>query len=86
VEYIPSETGPAAIVVGLSDGVSATFENDLGSWVEFGMRLPNAVCYDLEYNAQDDVLLVGTMGRGAWLLPNASGDPLPAGPAGILTR
>ena len=36
------------------------------------MNLPNALVYDLVYNQQDDVLVAGTLGRGAWTFPNAS--------------
>ncbi len=34
----------------------------------FGQGLPNIVVKDLEYDATDDVLIAGTLGRGAWTL------------------
>jgi len=43
-----------------------SLSSSLGRWVQFGPNLPNALAFDLHYDAGDDVLLVGTMGRGAW--------------------
>src|SRR5207253_3961898 len=47
-------------------------------WTKFG-ALPNVIVTDLHYIAPDaahsgqgDVLLAGTLGRGAWTVPNAS--------------
>src|SRR5207302_1279778 len=42
------------------------------TWSEVGANLPNALVFDLHYVPQDDVLVAGTLGRGAWVLPNAS--------------
>jgi hypothetical protein len=32
---------------------------------------PNVVVTDLHYDSTDDILLVGTYGRGAWKFPDA---------------
>lgn len=40
-------------------------------WSEFGAGLPNVLVSDLHYNATDDVLLAGTLGRGAFTLQSA---------------
>src|SRR5205823_12653286 len=45
---------------------------DDGSWTLFGQGLPNSRVSDLHYDATDDVLVVGTLGRGVWTVPNAS--------------
>ncbi|HEX4997070.1 MAG TPA: LEPR-XLL domain-containing protein, partial [Terriglobia bacterium] len=37
----------------------------------FGYGLPNVVAKDLIYDKQDNVLVVGTLGRGAWIMQNA---------------
>jgi hypothetical protein len=37
-----------------------------------GAEIPNAIAYDVRYDQTDDVLFVGTLGRGAWLLKEAS--------------
>ncbi|MDA1053538.1 MAG: hypothetical protein O3C40_24070, partial [Planctomycetota bacterium] len=75
------------IVVGASDGVFIT-TTSAGSvlngdqmWTEVGAAtLPNAVVYDLDYdntsipntNVGDDVLVAGTLGRGAWTVRGLS--------------
>jgi Ca2+-binding RTX toxin-like protein len=41
-------------------------------WTEYGQGLPNVVVSDLRYDAEDDFLLAGTLGRGAWAVPHAS--------------
>ena len=49
-------------------------------WKELGNNLPNAPVYDMVYSVTDDVLAVGTLGRGAWTVPNFSvviGDRIP---------
>jgi hypothetical protein len=51
-----------------------------GAWTKFGTGLPNVEVTALEYVPPDpsgnplygDFLLVGTYGRGAWIVPNAS--------------
>jgi hypothetical protein len=51
-------------------------------WTQVGQGLPNVVVSDLHYVPGADLLLAGTLGRGAWTVSNASnylGDP------GILT-
>ena len=70
VEYIAGSFG--ALVVGGNLGVFSMKLTTPGVWAEIGSNLPNALVFDLRYNATDDVLAVGTMGRGAWTLPNPS--------------
>ncbi|MEM7456698.1 MAG: hypothetical protein AAF456_20305, partial [Planctomycetota bacterium] len=55
-----------------SNGVSRLLSNAAGIWTEFGSGLPNAPAFDMDYDAGDDVLVVGTLGRGAWSVANAS--------------
>ena len=44
-----------------------------GNWVEYGSGIPNAMVTTVDrIDGADDVVLVGTLGRGAWVLPNAS--------------
>ena len=61
-----------AVLVGGEGGVFRMITNNPGVWSEYGRLLPNAVTYDLEYNAADNVLIAGTFGRGAWKVTNAS--------------
>ena len=40
------------------------------SWYQLGQGLPGAAVSDMQYDAKNDVLVVGTVGRGAWELTN----------------
>lgn len=78
-----------ALVVGTSSGVFDAKVSGLGgsvSWSKFGGNLPDAITYDLAYDAKDNVLVAGTMGRGAWLVNNATtnlGIDAPPPPSGL---
>lgn len=65
IEFIPGEEG--RVVVGGADGVAFTYADAPGAWVDIGESLPNAVVMDMEYDSKDNVLVVGTLGRGAWI-------------------
>ncbi len=65
VEYFDSGDS-GAIVVGGVQGVYYSELGSLGNWSPLGEGLPNAPVYDIEYDAQDNILVVGTLGRGAW--------------------
>ena len=41
-------------------------------WTEFGVNLPNSLVTDIDSITPDDLMLLGTLGRGIWTLPNAS--------------
>lgn len=71
IAFIPGAA--STVVVGASDGVYVTDANATSHhWGKLNGALPNTIAYTLDYDATDDVLLIGTMGRGTWLLPNAS--------------
>jgi hypothetical protein len=89
IEYVHG-TLDDALVVGTSSGVFYALASQLGgaaSWSKFGGNLPDVIVYDLEYDAADNVLVAGTMGRGAWLVNNATTnlgiDSQPAGSVAI---
>ena len=74
IEYVHGPLGDA-LVVGTSSGVFFTAVSALGggaSWSELGSNLPDVISYDLEFDSTDNVLVVGTMGRGAWLASGAT--------------
>ena len=71
IAYLPSGTTDK-IAVGTNAGVYITFEDDLGTWFLLGSGVPNAPVWDLEYDSTDDVLVAGTLGRGAWLISSVS--------------
>jgi uncharacterized repeat protein (TIGR01451 family) len=72
VEFVPATS--RAVVVGGQGGVFLMRTNNPSVWERLGMGLPNAPVFELHYDHRDDVLLAGTLGRGAWLLPNVSGE------------
>lgn len=69
---VPGAGGAFALVAGTDAGVFMTNSQNFGAWAELGNNLPNTHAYDITYDAVDDVLLVGTLGRGSWLLRQAS--------------
>jgi len=74
----------AAILVGGQGGVFRMITNNPGLWGEFGAGLPNTVTYDLDYNAASNILVAGTLGRGAWTVNNANKFLTTPGLAGVL--
>jgi len=44
--------------------------DDDDAWHALGKGLPPALVLDLHYNSANDILVVGTLGRGAWTLSN----------------
>jgi uncharacterized repeat protein (TIGR01451 family) len=59
------------LLVGTNAGVFVSFSNSgFTNWVKLGTGLPNAPVWDLDYDVSDDVLLAGTLGRGAWTITN----------------
>ncbi len=58
-----------ALVVGADRGVYAAFASDsFATWSTVGSGLPNAPVYDLEYDQDEDLIVAGLLGRGAWTL------------------
>jgi Big-like domain-containing protein len=59
------------LLVGTNAGVYVSFSSSgFTIWNKLGVGLPNVLVLDLDYDLQDDVLLAGTLGRGAWTLTN----------------
>ena len=71
VTVVPGATD-TALVVGASQGVFSMLLSNPGTWAEIGSNLPNVLVYDLTYDAADDILVAGSLGRGAWTFNNAS--------------
>jgi len=71
IANIPSATGDR-LAVGTNAGVRVSGAGSFGTWFELGTGLPNAPVWDLDYDATDDVLVAGTLGRGAWTIANVS--------------
>lgn len=77
IVHIPGN--PSVIAVGGANGVFRMATNNPGSWNQLGTGMSNAIVYDLDYDPLHDVLVAGTLGRGAWkLTPVAVSAPLPS--------
>ena len=73
IAYIPAPGGGAgSLLVGSDSGVFVRQADSSGAWVRMAAGLPNAPVYHLEYDGADEILLAGTLGRGAWRLDTAS--------------
>jgi hypothetical protein len=76
IAFVPAPAGGAgSVLVGSENGVFARQTGAAGAWVRLGAGLPRAPVYHLEYDAKgdgederSDILLAGTLGRGAWRL------------------
>jgi photosystem II stability/assembly factor-like uncharacterized protein len=58
---------PHMYYAGLENGLYVSWD-DGAHWYLFGLGLPNAPVYDLAYQAKENDLVVGTHGRGVWIL------------------
>jgi photosystem II stability/assembly factor-like uncharacterized protein len=75
IAFVP----PSKLVVGGLYGVFVADTSNPTSWNQLGSGLPNALVYDLDYDAIDDVLVASTLGRSAWKLnPVAVSGTLPS--------
>ena len=58
-----------ALVVSTFNGIFVAYESSgFTQWSRLGTDLPNAPILDLFYDAENQVLAAGTLGRGAWKL------------------
>lgn len=53
------------------------------SWALLGAGLPRTLVYDIHYDYTNQVLVAGTLGRGAWTVANPFGVAIPPGPAPV---
>ena len=72
LEFVTSAAGNALVVGSLNGAYSATQAAGFADWTKLGTDLPTAPVYELQYSSVDDVLIAGTLGRGAFKLKNAS--------------
>ncbi len=72
---------PGVIAVGADAGVFIARGPAFNVWSKFGAKLPRSPVYSLEYDAKDNLLLAGTLGRGAWTVSMAGLPPAPPGAA-----
>lgn len=61
--------GGDGLMVGTDRGVFIAAESDgFAIWDKLGTGLPNVPVFDVDYDAGDDTLVAGTLGRGSWSL------------------
>ncbi|NEP12654.1 MAG: DUF4347 domain-containing protein [Symploca sp. SIO2C1] len=85
IEFIPLP-GLDSLVVGTNRGIFASNEGSgFSNWSKVGIGLPNVPVWDLDYDLTDNVLVAGTLGRGAWLIENANEVLIPSITVDILT-
>ena len=66
--------GFGGVVVGTEYGVYMSLKSSIGYWNKVGTNIPNVQINDLHYDPKHDVLVVGTLGRGAWSISNLFSD------------
>jgi len=75
-------TNPNLLVAGLETGVFASFDRG-AHWTSLNANLPPVPVYDLVYQERDNALVLGTHGRGIWILDRA--EPLAKITPGVLS-
>ncbi|AVP96400.1 RTX toxin [Ahniella affigens] len=66
--FIPDTDG-ALVVAGDRGVFAARASSNYLVWQRLGIGFPNAPVFELDYDGSDNKLLAGTLGRGAWALP-----------------
>jgi outer membrane autotransporter protein len=74
--------GVKAVLMGGYGALYGARETDLDNWRNLTGTLPRTFISSLSYSALEDLLVVGTMGRGAFTLANAASF-VPAAPATV---
>lgn len=72
VDTTPDIEGDSTVLVGGLNGVFRKASGPDANWTPVGTGMPNVLVHDLVYNADDNLLIAATFGRGAWTLPDAS--------------
>ncbi len=74
VEVVKTAAGQTAVLVGGAGGVYRALDPQGAApplWSKLGFNLPNVLATDLRYEPSADVLVAGTLGRGAWTIAGA---------------
>jgi hypothetical protein len=72
IAYVPRASGAQtndALVVSTFNGIYVAYETSgFSQWSRLGTDMPNVPIFDLHYDAENQDLVAGTLGRGAWKL------------------
>ena len=74
------------VAVGTDVGVFVSFLNNLGVWSQLGTGLPHTSAFELVCNPQDNVLVIGTLGRGVFRFSTLSEPALATNTAVLLAE
>jgi hypothetical protein len=72
LEFLVTPSGNAVVVGSLNGAFIATQASGYSVWQRLGTGLPRVPVYELQHNRADDVLVAGTLGRGAFKLRHVS--------------
>jgi Ca2+-binding RTX toxin-like protein len=75
IAFVPGT--PDEIAVGGRSGVNHMRTDSVGNWGTLAAGLPEVLVFDLDYDPTDDLLVAGTLGRGAWVLQFTGPSPDP---------
>ena len=75
IAYIPNSSDDI-LAVGTDLGVYIASGPNFNVWAALGTNLPLVPVFDLEYSTDDELLLAGLMGRGAWTFNFSERDPV----------
>jgi hypothetical protein len=75
IAYVPRPDDDDILVVSTFNGIYRSRKSDgFTIWKPYGAQLPNVPIFDLHYDAENGVLVAGTLGRGAWKLTSLDDD------------
>jgi surface protein len=63
---VGTEYGPWLLWQNIINNISSSTTATSISWNKLGTKVPNVQINEMDYNAADDILVIGTLGRGAW--------------------
>ncbi len=76
ITYVPAINNlyQSYVAIGTRSGVFISSAGDFGTWTGLRAGLPDVLVYDLVYNATDNILVAGTLGRSVWTLSSAGSE------------
>ncbi len=75
ITYSTSNTD-GSVIVGANNGAFIATGPAFTTWLPVASGLPRAPVYDVHYNAGDEILAAGLLGRGAWTVSLEERDPV----------
>jgi hypothetical protein len=73
IAIVPTPGGGGTVYVGGMNGVFSMQTGVPGVWSTYGTGMPHVPVYTIEYVPSQQLLVVGTLGRGAFTIPSSGG-------------